>query len=71
MPTNNIMNDRQAAEFLGLSVSTLRARRNQRRPPEYLKLGRSIRYQRETLEKFLESCRVVRRSDDKQPEVER
>jgi predicted DNA-binding transcriptional regulator AlpA len=54
----NILNERDAAALVGLSVHTLRARRFKGLEPEFLKLGRSVRYEREALERFLESCKV-------------
>ncbi|MGE4424745.1 MAG: helix-turn-helix transcriptional regulator [Pseudodesulfovibrio sp.] len=56
--TSSILNEREAARILGLSVHTLRARRFKGQAPAYLKLGKSVRYEREALERFLESCRV-------------
>ncbi len=54
----NILNERDAAVFVGLSVHTLRSRRFRGLPPEFLKLGKSVRYEAEALRRFLESCRV-------------
>lgn len=53
-----LVNEREAARILGLSVHTMQARRFKGRPPEYLKLGKAVRYEREVLERFIESCRV-------------
>jgi hypothetical protein len=58
MQISPIVSENEAARILGLSVHTLRARRFKGLPPEYLKLGKAVRYQREALERFLESCRV-------------
>jgi len=58
MQTPTVVSENEAARILGLSVHTLRARRFKGRPPEYLKLGKSVRYEREALERFLEACRV-------------
>ena len=58
MQTSPIVSEKEAARILGISVHTLRARRFKGLPPEYLKISKSVRYQREALERFLESCRV-------------
>lgn len=58
MQTSPIVSEKEAARILGISVHTLRARRFRGRAPSYLKLGKSVRYEREALERFLESCRV-------------
>lgn len=53
-----LLNEREAAHILGWSVHNMQARRFKGLPPEYLKLGKSIRYERKALERFLEACRV-------------
>ncbi len=53
-----LLTERQAAEFLGWSPKTLQARRFYRKPPKYLKVGRSVRYAQEDLDQFLADCRV-------------
>ncbi|MDY0277864.1 MAG: helix-turn-helix domain-containing protein [Acholeplasma sp.] len=58
MQTSPIVSEKEAARILGISVHTMRARRFKGLPPEYLKVGKSVRYEREALERFLESCRV-------------
>jgi excisionase family DNA binding protein len=44
-----LLNEVQAAKFLGLSSRTLQAWRSQGRGPAYVKVGRSIRYWRSAL----------------------
>lgn len=51
-------NDKMAAEYLGLSVQTLRNWRCQCRGPTYLKMGRSVRYQLEDLEEYKRNRRI-------------
>jgi predicted DNA-binding transcriptional regulator AlpA len=46
------LNENQAAEFLGISVRTLQAWRVRGGGPRYLKIGRSVRYQRRELVAF-------------------
>ena len=49
---SNAIDDWQAAEYLGISVQTLRNWRSKRRGPAYLKLGRCVRYLRKDLAKY-------------------
>jgi predicted DNA-binding transcriptional regulator AlpA len=43
------LNEKQVAEMIGLSVITLRNRRCQRRGFPYVKIGKSVRYLRQTV----------------------
>lgn len=53
IPTaNRTLKEKQAAEYLGLSVKTLQAWRFYCKGPKYLKLGRAVRYQVEDLDQF-------------------
>jgi predicted DNA-binding transcriptional regulator AlpA len=52
------LNENQAAEFLGLSTRTLQAWRVRGGGPRYVKIGRSVRYQRRELVMFQESHTV-------------
>ena len=54
----NVVGEEAAAEYLGLAVQTLRNRRLERKPPNYLKIGRSVRYRMRDLEDYLESCLI-------------
>jgi excisionase family DNA binding protein len=53
--TDEYLTTPKAAELLRLSPITLAIWRHQGRGPEYILLGRSVRYKRSTLEQFLES----------------
>jgi predicted DNA-binding transcriptional regulator AlpA len=53
------LNEKEAADFLGLSVCTLRNYRHASRGPAYLKLSRAIRYLESDLREYRESKRVV------------
>jgi predicted DNA-binding transcriptional regulator AlpA len=59
-----LMNEREAAEYTGLSTSTLRQGRmnglRQRRcpTPAFVKLGKAIRYKPEDLDAFIEANRI-------------
>lgn len=58
MDSIKLVTEREAAEILGLAVSTLRARRFKMLPPEYIKIGRAVRYDTATLVAYIENCRV-------------
>jgi len=47
------LNERQAAEFLGLSHRTLQCWRRIGRGPTFLKIGEAVRYDRAELERYL------------------
>jgi len=47
-----------AAEYLGLSVNTLRDWRTHRTGPVFARFGRSVRYPLDELERFAEAARV-------------
>lgn len=52
------IDEKRAAEQLGVSVHTLRMWRHRGRGPVYSKLGRRVLYLRPDLDAYLESCRV-------------
>jgi Helix-turn-helix domain len=53
------LNENRAAEFLGVSVRTLQAWRVRGGGPPYLKIGRSVRYQRRALTAFQQEHTVT------------
>jgi hypothetical protein len=53
-----LMNEKDAATYLGWSVKTLQARRHYCKPPRYRKIGRSVRYVLADLENFVNGCTV-------------
>ncbi len=53
-----LVNEKQAAKYLGLSPSTLQSLRFMHKPPAYVKIGRSVRYLVEDLDEFLKSRRI-------------
>ena len=56
---NSVVDEKQAAEYLGLSVSLLRKWRVKRDGgPVYIKIGRAVRYSTEDLDGFLQARRV-------------
>ena len=62
MPTENdgafmprvTLTEKEAANYLGLSLSTMRRRRAAGRPPRFLRIGGSIRYTKQELDRFIE-----------------
>ncbi|WP_243438983.1 helix-turn-helix transcriptional regulator [Fundidesulfovibrio soli] len=54
----HILDERQAAQFLGISVRTLQARRLKCQPPPFVKIGRSVRYRLADLERFIAENRI-------------
>ena len=55
---NKLLNNSEAAEFLGMSPDTLPRWRWAGIGPAYMKVGRSIKYRRADLEAFLNESRV-------------
>ena len=53
-----VVDEREAAKFLGLSVQTLRNWRSFRKGPAYLKLGRRVVYQLRDLTEYLNEHRI-------------
>lgn len=53
-----VVDEKQAASYVNLSVKTLQARRAAHKAPAFLKIGRSVRYRMADLEAFLAACRV-------------
>ena len=54
--TRNMLNEQDAAAYLGLSVRTLQAWRQRGGGPRFYKLGRAVRYARSNLDAWLD-CR--------------
>jgi len=50
-----VFTTRQAAQYLGLSISTLNKWRCYGFGPRYLKLGRAVRYRQEELDRYLDT----------------
>lgn len=50
---NEIDNEKHTADYMGMSVSWLRHSRGRGNGPEFLKLGRAVRYQKAAVERFL------------------
>jgi hypothetical protein len=53
-----VVDEKQAASYVNLSVKTLQARRAAHKTPAFLKIGRSVRYRLADLDTFLAAHRV-------------
>jgi predicted DNA-binding transcriptional regulator AlpA len=53
---NEMLNERQVADYLNMSVASVRKWRLFRKGPKFVKLGRAIRYRRIDVEAWLSSC---------------
>ena len=51
-----LLTEQEVAKLLKVSVATIRRRRLFRQPPEYLKLGASVRYRREAIQRLIEAA---------------
>jgi hypothetical protein len=51
-----LLNEHSASEVTGFKVATLRKRRWEGKPPQYLKIGGKVFYDKQILEDFLDSC---------------
>lgn len=65
MEIQNLVDEKVAAEILGLAVQTLRNWRCCRRGPRYVKLGRAVRYHLEDLDEFVQESRIRRDGGDR------
>lgn len=55
--TGRLLNEHEVAKLLGVSVATIRRFRILRRPPAYVKIGASVRYEREEVENLILASR--------------
>lgn len=49
-----LLDEKEAADYLGMTVKFLQARRWKRLPPNYCKIGSACRYRRDDLDSFIE-----------------
>ena len=52
----SLLTEHQVADLLKVSVATIRRRRLFRQPPDFVKIGASVRYRRETIQRLIESA---------------
>jgi len=55
---SRLMNDEKAAKFLDVGLQTMRNWRCRRQGPDYIKMGRSVRYSERDLLRYLESRKI-------------
>jgi len=56
----NLLNENQVAELLGIAVTTIRTWRSTKRYGlEYIKVGRCVKYRPETIERFIASRTIT------------
>jgi Helix-turn-helix domain len=55
----DVIDERDAATFLGIPVGVLESLRRRGTGPSYMRIGRVIRYQRAALIEFQKSCTVT------------
>ena len=48
-----LLDAKEAAKFLGISTSTLAIWRQHKKGPKFVKVGKSVKYKLEDLEKFI------------------
>ena len=60
LPQQLTYDEHEAAEIIGVSVSTLRRNRKEGLPPDYIKIRGLVRYPLEDLQRFVERARRVR-----------
>jgi hypothetical protein len=63
LPSNRLLNERQASDFLCLKVSTLRRWRWSGCGPEFVKIGAAVRYDPAVLRAFIAAGRRRSTSD--------
>ena len=51
-----LLTEHQVAELLKVSVATIRRRRLFRLPPDFVKIGASVRYRREAIQRLIEGA---------------
>lgn len=57
-PSNRLVSEKEAAQLLCISVAWLRRRRLHGEAPEYVKLGRHVRYETSVLKDFFQARRI-------------
>lgn len=52
----DLLTEHEVAKLLKVSVATIRRRRLFRQPPDFVKIGASVRYRREAIQRLIESA---------------
>ena len=53
---NELLTEHDVAAFLKVSVATIRRRRLFKQPPDFIKIGASVRYRREAIQRLIDSA---------------
>ena len=56
---DQLIDENEVAAILGISVRTVQGRRNAKRAPAYVKIGRNVRYRRADLDAMVDAARVA------------
>lgn len=51
-----LLTEKEASEIIKLKPGSLRQRRTSGKPPSYVKIGRSVYYDKKVLEEFIVEC---------------
>lgn len=51
-----LLNEHEVANLLNVSIATIRRRRLYRQPPDFVKIGASVRYRREAVQRLIENA---------------
>jgi predicted DNA-binding transcriptional regulator AlpA len=54
-PLESLLTEREVAKLLKVSVATMRRRRLLGQPPEWVKIGSSVRYKPDSVHRLIES----------------
>lgn len=52
----DLLTEHEVAKLLKVSVATIRRRRLFHQPPDFVKLGASVRYKREAIQRLIDSA---------------
>lgn len=52
----DLLTEHEVAKLLKVSIATIRRRRLLRHPPDFVKIGASVRYRREAIQRLIESA---------------
>jgi predicted DNA-binding transcriptional regulator AlpA len=55
-PFQELLTEHEVARLLKVSVATIRRRRLFRQPPDFVKIGASVRYKREAIQRLIDSA---------------
>jgi predicted DNA-binding transcriptional regulator AlpA len=56
---DRLLNEKEVAELLGISTSTIRRRRLLGQPPKATKIGGAVRYRPADIYEFLNACPTI------------